>query len=152
MRLKLLSAEQFSDAWVLFCFKLWLWDQFRQCQTWYLSIPLHKRVSEKMKIYPKNCVNLGMLCPKGRQFRHPTTRVLLKFTLSLPKIPTLPKATQMFLKFDTNKIVPIRNFTRSWNNFTQALLVVLVTNIMSGSIFSKTRHVAHSVTYTIEKS
>ena len=33
-----------------------------------------------------------------RQFRHPTTRVLLKFELSLPKIPTLPKATQMSLK------------------------------------------------------
>ena len=27
---QLLSAEQFSDAWVLFCFKLWLWDQFSQ--------------------------------------------------------------------------------------------------------------------------
>ena len=49
----------------------------------------------KMKIYPKICVKLGMLGPKRRQFRHPTARVLLKFAISLPKIPTLPKATQM---------------------------------------------------------
>ena len=28
--LKLLSAEQSSDAWVLFCFKLSLWDKFSQ--------------------------------------------------------------------------------------------------------------------------
>ena len=58
---QLLSVEQFSDALVLFCFKLWLWDQFRQCQIWYLSILLHKRASEKMKVYPKKCVHLCMI-------------------------------------------------------------------------------------------
>ena len=52
--LKLLSAEQFSDAWVLFCFKLWLWDQFSQKKQTY--IPL-KRARSKL-LY-------GPACQKG---------------------------------------------------------------------------------------
>ena len=81
----------------------------------------------KMKIYPKICVKLGMLGPKRRQFRHPTTR---KFALSYLKYQLYQKQHKCLWNH-TNKIFPIRNFTRSWYNFTQALLVVLVTNIMS---------------------
>ena len=37
---------------------------------------------------------------------------------------------------NTNKVFPIGNFTQNWNNFTQALLVVLVANIMSAQTWT----------------
>ena len=57
-----------------------------------MSILLHKRIADKNENLPGKCVNFGIFCPKRRQFQHPNTRVLLKFALSLRKIPTLPKA------------------------------------------------------------
>ena len=35
----------------------------------------------------------------------------------------------------TRNLFTMRNFTQSWNKFTQALLVILVTNIKSGKIW-----------------
>ena len=50
---KQLSAEQFSDAWVLFCFKLWLWDKKKTDMlriAWHIAL---KRACSELCYGPK---------------------------------------------------------------------------------------------------
>ena len=48
-------------------------------------------------------------------------------------IPTLSKTSKNIWNY-TRNFFTMRNFTQSWNKFTQALLVMLVTNIKSDCI------------------
>ena len=63
------------------------------CQFFYTSAyPIYT------KIYPKKCVNLCMLGPLKDANLGIKPPEFLKYAHYLPKIPSLPKATQMSLK------------------------------------------------------
>ena len=92
------------------------------CQFFYTSV-----YQTKVKIYPQKCVNLGILDPKRRQFMHPNSKHL--------RYQTLPIATQMSLKLHWQSFPHKKFYPKlKWNNFTQALIVVLLTNIMSAYV------------------
>ena len=118
-------------------------------QAWYLSIFLHKYIFQILEIYPKKRVNYDILNLKYYIFCVSIHRiwiisqflytVSLLYTLSMGK-PwfNIAKNWIILLQLYLKHIHKVK-FYPSGTNFTQELLVMLVTNIISDSAAASTK-------------
>ena len=101
-------------------------DVGAQLQKWYLSNILH--ISDKYEKLAKIIIS--------RQFQHINPEKFVQISLWNFVFPyQLYQKQHRYLRNNSRNLFTIRHFTHIWNCFTQALIVVLVTDIMSAQLF-----------------